>query len=46
MYPGVDPSLFTVHDWRNDIVTIGTVPKEFIEEVSRRASSPMNGKLR
>ena len=34
MYPGVDPSLFTIHDWRNDIVTIGTVPKEFIEEVS------------
>ncbi|NLZ76475.1 MAG: DUF2088 domain-containing protein, partial [Spirochaetales bacterium] len=34
MYPGVDPALFTIHDWRNDIVTIGTVPKEFIEEVS------------
>lgn len=34
MYPGVDPALFTVHDWRNDIVTLGTVPSSFIEKVS------------
>jgi len=34
MYPGVDKSLFAVHDWRNDVVTIGTVPAEEIERLS------------
>lgn len=34
MYPGVDHALFVEHDWRNDIVTIGTVPATFIEKVS------------
>jgi nickel-dependent lactate racemase len=34
MYPGVDHSLFAVHDWRNDVVTLGVVPAEFIEQVS------------
>jgi nickel-dependent lactate racemase len=34
MYPGVDHDLFVGHDWRNDIVTLGTVPASFIEEVS------------
>jgi len=34
MYPGVDHSLFVHHDWRNDIVTLGTVPADFIEKVS------------
>ena len=45
MYPGVDPSLFTVHDWRNDIVTLRNDTKEFIEKVSE-GSSPTNGKPR
>ena len=27
-------NLFRVHDWRNDIVTLGEVPGEFIREVS------------
>lgn len=27
-------SLFRVHDWRNDVVTVGTVPAEFVKEVS------------
>ena len=27
-------SLFRVHDWRNDIVTLGEVPGEFMREVS------------
>ena len=26
--------LFRVHDWRNDIMTLGTVPAEFVKEVS------------
>ena len=34
MYPGVDHSLFVTHDWRNDVMTLGTVPCDFIEEVS------------
>jgi nickel-dependent lactate racemase len=34
MYPGVPHGLFRVHDWRNGIVTLGTVPGEFVSEVS------------
>jgi len=34
MYPNIDHSLFVEHDWRNDIVTLGTVPASFIEQVS------------
>ncbi len=34
MFQGVPKSLFRVHDWRNDIVTIGQVPGSFVKEVS------------
>ncbi len=34
MFPGVPHSLFHVHDWRNDIVTLGEVPAEFIHQQS------------
>ena len=34
MFPGVPKSLFRVHDWRNDVVTIGTVPAEFVAEAT------------
>lgn len=34
MFPNVDRNLFRVHDWRNDVVTIGEVPGSFVEEVS------------
>ena len=34
MFPGVSHSLFRVHDWRNDIVTLGEVPAEFIHQQS------------
>ncbi len=34
MFPGVDHKLFIVHDWRNDIVTLGTVPAELVERLS------------
>ena len=34
MYPGVPAGLFRVHDWRNDIQTLGEVPSEFVSEVS------------
>ncbi len=34
MFGSIPHSLFRVHDWRNDVVTIGEVPKEYIEEIS------------
>ena len=34
MYGKTPRGLFRVHDWRNDIVTLGEVPSEFILDVS------------
>lgn len=34
MFEGIPHNLFRVHDWRNDVTTIGQVPKEYIEEIS------------
>lgn len=34
MFGNTPPELFRVHDWRNDIVTLGTVPAEFVSEVT------------
>src|SRR3984885_8870610 len=34
MFGKTPHGLFRVHDWRNDIVTLGEVPGEFIREVS------------
>jgi nickel-dependent lactate racemase len=34
MFGATPRGLFRVHDWRNDIVTLGEVPSEFIREVS------------
>ncbi len=34
MYRGVPLELFRVHDWRNDVVTVGTVPGEFVSEIT------------
>ncbi|HUX44384.1 MAG TPA: lactate racemase domain-containing protein [Terracidiphilus sp.] len=34
MFPGVPHSLFRVHDWRNDVETLGEVPADFIREQS------------
>lgn len=34
MYKGVPGELFRVHDWRNDVVTVGTVPGEFVSEIT------------
>ena len=34
MFPGVPKRLFRVHDWRNDVVTIGEVPAEFVAEAT------------
>jgi len=30
MFPGLPTSLIRVHDWRNDVVTIGHVPADFV----------------
>lgn len=37
MYRGVPGNLFRVHDWRNDVVTSGTVPGEFVSKITDRA---------
>src|SRR3981081_1049910 len=34
MYGATPRSLFRVHDWRNDVVTLGEVPGDFMYEVS------------
>ena len=34
MFGNIPNKLFRVHDWRNDIVTLGTVPESFIRKVS------------
>jgi nickel-dependent lactate racemase len=34
MFGTVPDDLFRVHDWRNDLVTLGEVPREFIREQS------------
>jgi len=39
MFRGVPKSLFRVHDWRNDVVTAGIVPGEFISEITNGALS-------
>lgn len=34
MYGKTPRNLFRDHDWRNDVITLGTVPAEFVHEVS------------
>jgi len=37
MFIGVPKDLFRVHDWRKDVVTAGTVPGEYISEITNGA---------
>ncbi len=37
MYKGIPKELFRVHDWRNDVVTVGTVPGEYVSEITEGA---------
>jgi nickel-dependent lactate racemase len=37
MFKGVPKELFRVHDWRKDVVTVGTVPGEYISELTNGA---------
>jgi len=34
MFPGVPMELFRPHRWRDDVVTLGTVPADFVAEVT------------
>lgn len=34
MYPGVPKELFRIHNWRKDVVTAGTVPGDYISELT------------
>ncbi|MBN2165176.1 MAG: DUF2088 domain-containing protein [Marinilabiliaceae bacterium] len=34
MYKNVPKNLFRIHDWRNDVVTLGTVPGTYVAEIS------------
>ncbi len=34
MFKGVPKDLFRVHDWRKDVVTIGTVPGDFVSKIT------------
>jgi nickel-dependent lactate racemase len=36
MYPGVPHDLFRVHDWRNDVVTVGVIPGHVVSEITNR----------
>jgi len=37
MFGSVPASLFREHDWRHDVITVGTVPGEYVKEVSKGA---------
>ena len=34
MYQSIPGDLFRYHDWRNDVVTVGTVPGEFVSKIT------------
>ncbi len=34
MYAGVPKELFRVHDWRNDVAEVGTLPSDFVKQVT------------
>jgi nickel-dependent lactate racemase len=37
MFRGVPKNLFRTHDWRKDVVTIGTVPGEYVSNITNGA---------
>jgi nickel-dependent lactate racemase len=46
MYRDVPHNLFRVHDWRNDVLTVGTVSGEFVSELTEaRLSYPWPAQL-
>ena len=46
MFGSVPADKFRVHDWRNDVVTIGTVPGEYVREVTEgRLDYPLDAQV-
>jgi nickel-dependent lactate racemase len=39
MFAGVPREIFRVHDWRNDVVTVGRVPGTYVAEITDHALS-------
>ena len=39
MFPGVPASLFRTHDWRNDVVELGRIEREWVEKTTEGAVS-------
>ena len=39
MFPGIPLSLFRVHDWRNDVVELGRIEREWVENITGGAVS-------
>jgi len=39
MFPGVPESLFRVHDWRNDVVELDRIEREWVEQITKGAVS-------
>lgn len=37
MFPAVPPQLFRVHDWRNDVVELARIEKEWVENITEGA---------
>ncbi len=35
MYTGVPRSLFRDHDWRNEVITVGTLPSSFVKDATQ-----------
>ena len=34
MFGDIPYDLFRIHDWRNDVITLGTLPREFLNDIS------------
>jgi len=34
MFDGIPAGLFRVHDWRNDVITVGVVPGDFVSQIT------------
>jgi nickel-dependent lactate racemase len=37
MFTGIPKNLFRLHDWRNDVLTIGTIPGSYVSEITNGA---------
>jgi nickel-dependent lactate racemase len=37
MFMGIPKELFRVHDWRKDVVTVGTIPGEYVSKITNGA---------